>query len=299
VGRTGWIFAALGGFAAYFVVSWIAALRRNGWERPSAAHLATGFVTNFFDTLGIGSFAPTTAIFKLGRLAPDETIPGTLNVGHTLPVIVQAFIYIGVIQVEVPTMAAMIGAAALGAWLGAGVVASLPRRAVQIGIALALLASVVLMGMGQLRLFPVGGARLGLEGGAFAAAVAGNFAIGAISTLGIGFYAPCMILVSLLGMNSLAAYPIMMGSSAFLMPVASVRFIRAKAYSVRAALGLALGGLPAVPPAAFLVKSLPLESVRWLVMAVVLYTAVMLLRASYSQRSAETGSTLSARRAGM
>ena len=76
--------------------------------------------------------------------------------------------------------------------------------------------------------------------------------------LGIGLYAPCMILVSLLGMNPTAAFPIMMGSCAFLMPVSSVRFVRAQTYDVRAALGLALGGLPAALIAAKLVESLPL-----------------------------------------
>ena len=49
-----------------------------------------------------------------------------------------------------------------------------------------------------------------------------------------------MILVSLLGMNPTAAFPIMMGSCAFLMPVGSLRFIRERAYSLPSALGLAL-----------------------------------------------------------
>jgi uncharacterized membrane protein YfcA len=108
----------------------------------------------------------------------------------------------------------------------------------------------------------------------------GNFALGALMTLGIGLYAPCMILVSLLGMNPIAAFPIMMGSCAFLMPVGSLRFIERGSYSPRTALGLAVGGVPGVLIAAFIVKSLPLTALRWGVVVVVLYAAGAMLRSA-------------------
>jgi uncharacterized membrane protein YfcA len=141
------------------------------------------------------------------------------------------------------------------------------------------------------RILPLGGEALGVRGGLLAVAVAGNFMLGALMTLGIGLYAPCMILVSLLGMNPTAAFPIMMGSCAFLMPVGSLRFIRERAYSLRNALGLAIGGIPGVLVAAYIVKSLNLNTVRWLVIVVVLYTAVtMLLSASRASRHEAEGS---------
>ena len=68
-------------------------------------------------------------------------IPGTLNVGHTLPTVVQAFIYTAVIPVDALTLFSMIGAAVLGAWLGAGIVAGWSKRKVQIGMGAALLAA--------------------------------------------------------------------------------------------------------------------------------------------------------------
>ena len=104
--------------------------------------------------------------------------------------------------------------------------------------------------------------------------------LGALMTLGIGLYAPCMILVSLLGMKRTAAFPIMMGSCAFLMPVGSLRFIRERAYSLRNALGLAIGGVPGVLIVADIVRSLNIRTVRWLVIVVVLYTAVTMLIAA-------------------
>jgi uncharacterized membrane protein YfcA len=95
-----------------------------------------------------------------------------------------------------------------------------------------------------------------------------------------------MILIAMLGMNPTAAFPIMMGSCAFLMPVGSLQFVRKNSYNLRAALGLTVGGPLAVLIAAFIVKSLPLFYVRWLVVVVVIYTATMMLRAAASERRA-------------
>jgi uncharacterized membrane protein YfcA len=174
----------------------------------------------------------------------------------------------------------MILAAVAGSWLGAGVVARLPRRGIQVGMGAALVTAATLMLMTNLGAFPGGGDALKLSGALLVAGVAGNFLLGALMTLGIGLYAPCMILVSLLGMNPTAAFPIMMGSCAFLMPVASSRFIREKKVDVRMAVSMALGGIPAVLVAAYIVKSLPLTAVRWLVVIVVLYAAWGLLSAA-------------------
>ena len=274
------IFAALAGFALWFSAVFIASVQRSAVQTPTVFQLLTGFVTNFFDTLGIGSFATTTAIFKFKRMLPDELIPGTLNVGHTLPVIFQAFIYIAAIEVDVITLVLLIASATVGGWFGAGLVAGLPRRTVQLCMGGALLIAAAAMLMRQFDLFPLGGVSLQLRGWRLAAGMSGNFLFGAISTLGIGFYAPCMTMVSLLGMNPVAAFPIMMGSSAFLMPVASVRFVWSRAYAVPVALGLALGGLLGVPLAAFVVGSLPLTALRWLVIVVVLYAAVLMMRSA-------------------
>jgi uncharacterized membrane protein YfcA len=278
------LFIALGLIALPYLVKWAVTLRASPPGRPSWTESLIGFGTNFFDTLGIGSFAPTTALFRAFRLVPDEKIPGTLNVGHTLPTIVQAFIYISIIQVEFTTLALLIAASILGSWLGAGVVCKWSRRNIQLGMGIALLVAAalfVIKNLDEMRGTPVfpGGVALGLHGGLLYAALAGNFVLGALMTLGIGLYAPCLIMISLLGMDPKAAFPIMMGSCAFLMPVASLRFLKAGSVSHRPALGLALGGIPAVLIAAKLVKSMNLTTVRWLVVVVVLYTAVTMIRA--------------------
>lgn len=272
------LFLALAAVTLVFVVAWaISARRSKERAQPGPMALAIGFLTNFFDTLGIGSFAPTTSIWKLKGIVRDEKIPGTLNVGHAIPTITQAFIFIAIVQVEMTTLIGMIAASVLGAWLGAGVVSAWPRRAVQVGMGLALLAAASFFAMTNLGLFPAGGDALGLRSPLLWAGLLGNFALGALMTLGIGLYAPCMILVALLGMNPRAAFPIMMGSCAFLMPIGGLRFVARGSYSLRAALGLTIGGIPAVLFAAFVVQSLPLTWLRWLVFAVVLYTAVAML----------------------
>ena len=137
-----------------------------------------------------------------------------------------------------------------------------------------------------LGLVPGGGTALALSGTRLAMGLGGNFVLGALMTLGIGLYAPCMILISMLGMDPTAAFPIMMGSCAFLMPVGSLQFVRKDSYNLRAAVGLAVGGPLAVLIAAFIVRSLPLLYVRWLVVGVVIYTAATMLRSASTERKA-------------
>ena len=272
-------FIALGIVAVGWVWVWCTG-RGRAPGIPSLWELFVGFITNFFDTLGIGSYAPTTAIFKFRHMVPDEKIPGTLNVGHSLPTILEAFLFIAIVNVDALTLVLLIGAAVCGAWFGAGIVAGWSRRKVQIGMAVALLTAVAFFLMSNLNLFPAGGNALILQSWRLWTGVAVSLLLGALMTLGIGLYAPCMILVSLLGMDPKAAFPIMMGSCAFLMPTATVRFVRMDSYAPRPALGLALGGLPGVLIAALIVKELPLTWVRWLVVVAVLYAAISMLRSA-------------------
>lgn len=281
------LLAILGLIVLGFVSIWWREIRKIGLALPKALEIAIGFVTNFFDTLGIGSFAPTTAIFKFFKLVPDERIPGTLNVGHALPTVVEAIVFIAIVKVAPLTLIALIVAAILGSWLGAGIVARWPRRYVQTGMGIALVAAGTLFVMKNLNIIPGGGAALGLNGALLAVGIIGNFILGALMTIGIGLYAPAMIMVSLLGMSPLAAFPIMMGSCAFLMPICGLRFVRFDAYTLKAALGLTIGGIPGVLAAAFIVKSLDITAVRWLVAAVVLYTAFTMLRSAMIERKVE------------
>ena len=254
---------------------------------PNGVQIGLGAVTNFFDALGIGSFATSTAAFKFLKMVPDRVIPGTLNAGHALPTIAQAFIFTTLIPVDILTLFSMIAAAVAGAWLGAGVISRWSKKKVQFGMGLALLAAAGFFTMRQLGLFPEGSAEIGVRGTKLVIAVVGNFALGALMTLGIGLYAPCMILVSLLGMSERTAFPIMMNSCAFLMPIGSLRFIREQSYSLRTAIGLAIGGIPGVLLAAYVVKEMDLRTIRWLVIVVVLYTAAMMLYSAITDKDVD------------
>jgi uncharacterized membrane protein YfcA len=281
---------ALGIVGILYIVLVIRATRRGVAEgekaAPSPLGLGTGFVTNFFDTLGIGSFATTTAIFRRFGMVRDEKIPGTLNFGHTLPTIAQAFIFTTIVPVDPKTLILLIIAAVLGAWVGAGIISKWPRRRIQIGMGVALLVFATFLVMALASKNPTGGTELELTGTKLIIGFAGNVILGALMTLGIGLYAPCMVMIYMLGMNPTAAFPIMMGSCAFLMPVASARFVRERGFDLRASLGLLAGGVPAVLIAAYLVKSMNLTIIRWLVLAVVLYTAIGLLRAALREKDA-------------
>jgi uncharacterized membrane protein YfcA len=264
-----------------FIIGAIRAARRSTAVRwPTPVELIIGFVTDFFDTLGIGSFAPTTAIYKLRRIVPDELIPGTLNAGHTPAAIAEALIFVTAIVVDPLLLATVVGSAAAGAWLGAGVVARLPRRAIQVTMGVALLIAGTVFTAINLGALPGGGTAMSLGGWKFGLAVGINFILGALMSAGIGMYAPCMITLALMGMHPLAAFPIMMGACALLQPVASLRFFQTGKFAWGPSLGLAFGGVVGVLIAAYIVKTLPLVALRWLVIVVIAYAAFAMLRSA-------------------
>lgn len=286
----------LGVLGLGFVTVWLRAARAavagpatEAGKLPTPLQIAIGAVTNFFDTLGIGSFATTTTAYKLLRVVPDEKIVGTMVVGHAIPVVVQAFIFLVAVQVDPTVLASLIAVSIAGSWLGAGVAARLPRRAIQLGIGTGLITAAFFMLLSQLGIMPPGGEALTLPPVKLALALVVNFVLGALLMLGIGNYAPSLILFSLLGMDPRAAFPIMMSSGAMMQMVGGYRFIKAGRLDHRAAVGLALGGIPAALVAGLIVKSLPLHVLRWGVVVVVAYAAVMLLRAALVDRRAPGG----------
>jgi uncharacterized membrane protein YfcA len=277
------VLAALGvfalGFAGYFFKD--LSVNKDSLEEHTsfAAVAGIGFITNFFDTLGIGSFAPMTALLIGFKQIQDRVIPGTLNVSCSLPVVVQAFFFITVIEVEAATLVSMVVAAIVGTVIGAGIVAKLPEKKIQLIMGIALLTTAFLMLSGRLGwIAGLGtGEAIGLAGWKLIIAVVVNFVLGAFQAAGIGMYAPSMALIYVLGMSPRVAFPIMAASAAFTLVAASVKFIKEGAYNRKASFAIAVAGIVGVLIAAYIVKSLPLATLTWLVIVVIIYTAISLL----------------------
>jgi len=274
------LLACIVALSVLLVWRWWQSIDRTSGERlwPTPVQILIGFVVNFFDTLGIGSLATTTTVFKALRMVPDERLPGTMIVGLTLCVATQALIFISKIQIDITLLVLMIATALVGGWLGASVVSRLPRRPIQVGMGIALLLAALFMTIAQLNKMPVGGTALSLSGGPLFLALGVNFVLGALIMLGIGNYGPTFVLLSALGMDPRAAFPVMMGSGAFAALLGCLEFIKRRNQVNQPALGLAIGGIPGVLVAALLVTSLPLDLLRWLVIAVVVYAASSMLR---------------------
>ena len=287
-----------------FVIGWIWAVRRHRLRgRPDLPGIAIGSLTTFLDTLGIGSFAPTTALFKFRGKPADELIPGTLNVGLNPAAFVETLLFVSAVAVQPALLVCMVATATAGAWLGAGVVSRMRRRSIQVFMGVALLVAAFFFAMTNMHelsvrhgdfarffdIFPPGGEAFGLTGWRFVVAVVVSFVLGALMCIGIGNYAPLMILLALLGMHPLAAFPIMMASDGMLQPVASLGFFRSGRFAHVSALGLTVGSFIGVPVAFYLVKNvLPVPIMRWGVTVVVAYAAVSMLRSARSAVTAES-----------
>ena len=240
-----------------------------------------GFVINFFDVFGIGSFATGTALMKAFKQTDDRLIPGTLNVCFCIPVAIESFLFINGVEVEPVTLASMIVAAVVGAYLGAGVVAKLPTKVIRLLMGTALIVIGIVIVIQMMGLIPSSGVATGLSGIKLVIGIAANFILGALMTAGVGMYAPCLALVCLLGINPMIAFPIMMGSSAYLMPVASLKFIKEGAYNRKASLALAIFGIFGVFIGYRFIKMLNLNALKFIIIIVMAYSAVSLFYSAY------------------
>ena len=261
-----------------------AALARRAVPRLEA--IALGAVTNFFDTLGVGSFAPTMAWLKFRRLVPDRLIPCTMLVGHTLPSVAQAIIFLVLLGVLVDPVL-LIGcvlALLMGGLLGVSLVIRAKVWVVQLVVGFALIIAAILYALTNLHWMPGGGTATGLPMQLAAIAIAANFLFGILLNFGIGNYAPTLIMLSLMGMDPRLSFPIMAAGAALTATGASMRYISIGEIDLRIATGIAFGGIPAVLIAAFIVKSMSVELLRWLVVCVVLYAAIAMLKAAATGR---------------
>ena len=277
---------------AIAVLAYAVALARVVIGRRVRAHveaLGLGAVVSFFDTLGIGSFAPTTAWFKFRRLVPDRLIPPTMVVGLTPPAMAQSIIFLILLGVMVDPL--LLFGCAMATLAGGIVGAPLVARArvwiVQLTVAIGLLLAATAYAMTNLELFPGGGTAAGLPIALTVVAILASFGFGILANFGVGNYAPTLVMLSLMGMDPRLCFPIMAAGGSLMGAGASVRHIAIGQIDLRIVLGLAIGGIPAVLAAAFIVKEMPVEMLRWLVFVVVVYTSAIMFRAASLGRREE------------
>lgn len=269
----------------YFLVMWVIDLVKNkdnlGDDSPVKGFII-GFITDVLDTIGIGSFAPTTMLFQVTKFlkAGDKQLPGTLNVAHTIPVITEALLFLVAVKVEPVTLFSLVIAAVVGAMIGARVINKFSEKKIQIMMGYALIITAILMAakqLGWIDLLGKGNTAIGLTGIALIVAIVINFFLGALMMAGIGLYAPCMAMVFILGLNPLVAFPIMMASCAGLMAMGSPAFIKEGNYSRRGSIAVMIGGVIGVFVAVKFVTNVDITILTWIIIVVVLYTAVTML----------------------
>lgn len=253
------------------------------WEfgkKHAIINAIIGFVANFLDTLGIGSFAPSSAAFKMTKSVDDVLVPGTLNVGDTVPVCVEAFLFFGFVEMDVLTLVLMLVASVLGSALMANIVSKFDRKKVRYAlfVGLFLLATSVLMKVMAWGPFGTVGTALELRGVKLVIAVVGNFIFGALMSIGVGLYAPCMAMVLALGMDAGCAFPAMMGSCAYLMAFGNgPKFIAEGRYDMFASWMQAIFGACGVFVAYLFVESLSLNTLTKVIVVIVYFTAFLYL----------------------
>jgi len=249
---------------------------------PKVEALVLGAVVNFFDTLGIGSFATTTAWMKFRRMVPDRLIPPTMIAGLTPPAMAESIVFLVLLGGLVSPVLLVGGALATfaGGVLGAPLVARSRVWIVQATVAAGLVLAGTAFTLSNLGLFPAGGTASALPTGLTIIAIAASFVFGLLANFGVGNYAPTLAMLSLMGLDPRYSFPIMAAGASLMGAGSGVQHLKIGEVDLRIVLGLAIGGIPAVLVAALIVKSMPIEPLRWLVIVVVFYAAAVMTRSA-------------------
>ncbi len=244
-----------------------------------AQAMFVGVLANFVDTLGCGSFAPSTFMYKAFGNIEDINIPGTLNVGDTFPVIFEALIFTASIECDPVFLISMLVAAAVGSFSFATIVTKWDKQKIRIGMSICMLACIPVMLCRNFGFGPFGeiGTAIGLTGWKFILAVVLNVLWGALMDIGFGLYAPCMATCLMLGVNGSTCFPVFMGSCALLMPCCSIEFIKTGRFDSVYTIGNFAGGMVGVFIAWKFVTNLSMFWVVNLVCAVLLWTSYTML----------------------
>ena len=266
---------------------------KNATGKQWFAGFFVGVLCNFLDTLGCGSYAPSTALYKIFNNQDDIDIPGTLNVGDTFPVIFEAFIFTASVEVKPVFLWAMLIAAAIGSFAFASVVTKWPRNKIRwaLGVIMPLLAIVMLLrnlkiGPFALEANPEFANGFVVSNWQFWVAVLLNVLWGALMDIGFGLYAPCMATCMMLGVDAGPCFPIFMGSCALLMPACSIEFIKTGRFDAVATLGNMIGGCAGVFIAWKIITSMPMFWLVNLVCAVLLFTSYQLISSAIKDKKA-------------
>ncbi|SEK96085.1 Sulfite exporter TauE/SafE [Carnobacterium iners] len=266
----------------FFVLSFVKDLIKHKSEimTEPATTLALPF-TSFFmfllSTFGISDFAIGTVLYRKLKWVPLKKLPGTLNAQCVIPVAAMALSYITSIDVGVKTLAVCIISQVIGAYVGPRFVVKLPEKTIKQFVSIGLTVAAVLILAGKFNLIPSNGTATELYGFKLVTAGILLFAYGALNNIGIGSYALTMATVYALGMNPAAAFPIMMGACTFSVPIGSMQFVKFGEYSRKITLFASTFGVLGVLTAVYFVKSLNVDMLQWLVIAVLLYTAISMI----------------------
>ncbi|HEL1612991.1 TPA: sulfite exporter TauE/SafE family protein [Streptococcus suis] len=245
---------------------------------------AIGYVTDLLDTLGIGTFATTTSLLKATKLIEDDRrIPATMTTAHIIPILLEALLFITIVEVEMMTLISLAIAAFTGASVGARVTQHWDTKKVQrvLGILLIIAAGIMVY-----RMVTNPGADLandvrGLTGWKLLVGIIFDFFIGMLLSMGLGNYAPELIFFSLMGISPAVALPVMMLNAAMMLSAGAKQFIQSGRVNWPGVPGIIVGGVLGVLTAAFFLSNLDINNLKILVVFIAAFTGLTLLRSSF------------------
>lgn len=248
--------------------------------------LLTGFVANVADTLGLGSFAVVVACNHRWKFVDDKQLPGTLNAHSVLPAMLQSILFLNFVEMDMALLLAFVAAACVGGIFSGLLVSKLDKQTIRILMVAGFSVIGLLIAANQLDLLPVGGEATTLPLNRYWIGIPAMVLAGMLPGIGAGLYVPIQVILFLLGLSPLVAFPIMTTAGAIVQSLTAYTFVVKKEVAVKESLWLTLSGMVGVAIAVPLVTYVNLTTLRWLLVGIVFYNAWMMWK-TYRQEEAK------------
>ena len=240
-----------------------------------------GLIANFFDTLGIGSFALIIAMRGMLKVMPDDIrLIGTMNIHAVFIAVVQTLIFLNVFQVDTTNLIISIVMISLGSILSGIIAIRIKHTLVHKIMLAAFIVTGILLLFSQLNILPISSNSTVITGYMLIPFAIFMFIAGMLPGFGIGYYSLIKSSIFLFGVSPIVAFPLMAAASAFQQPITSAIFISNKKFYFKSALLLGISGSVGVLLAAPLISKIDPRTLKWWLLFVVVYNIITFARSS-------------------
>ena len=157
------------------------------------------------------------------KLMPDnKTYNGSLVVQAALPTAVQSILFLGLVQVDTLMLVVSCVSIAIGGIISGYLINRVSRQGILYVMLITFMISAALLVLNKFHLLNIGGELTYVRGDKLIILAVVMLLAGMLPAFGVGYYSIVLVIIFMLGISPIVAYPIMTTASAVQMPMTAI-----------------------------------------------------------------------------